>query len=89
MANDMLKDEEFDALIGVLAAVDTLLLAGLLDDHAVEVLAHRLRVTARQNPGESGVQYVHGRLDNLNQRLRDLNGEREATPDGSSGDSPQ
>jgi len=74
MTNVRLSGEDFDSLIGVLAAVDASALAGILSDHVAEVIARRLRVTEAQRADESNAAYIHRRLDSLTTKIRHVSG---------------
>lgn len=74
MTVDRISAHEYDALIGVLAAVDASALAGILSEHVAEVIARRLRVTDAQAQDEPNAAYIHRRLDSLTTRVRAVSG---------------
>lgn len=61
--------DDVDALIGVLAAVDGLASAGLLDEHQLRVIGRQLERTERRGE-ERAAEYIHRRTEDLYQKLR-------------------
>lgn len=62
--------DDVSALISLLAGIDGLASGGLLDDNHLRVLGRMLERTEPRGE-ETTSEYIHRRMEDLNQKLRD------------------